>query len=1120
VRAAIRDGAQRREIGEGSVLIADVSGFTPLTEALARRHGARRGAEEVAALLNRVYGALVTEVDRAAGSVVEFAGDAVCCCFDGDDGSRALRCGLRMQASMAGLRAGGVLAEVTVAIATGPFRRLGVGDPALRVYEVVAGPAVDRVSAIAPHAGRGEVLVDGATADALGERLVLVGRRGQAGDRCAAVGQVIGASPPDAAPPPDLDAGLARPWVPAGIYDRLREDDLLVGELRSVVPLFAGFSGIDYAATDAGQRLDAYVRFAQTTIASLGGTVFTVTVDDKGSYLCAGFGAPVAHDNDPQRAAAAALALVAPPPAAGGVQPAGIGMTRGRMYAGTYGGATRRTFGLQGTRTNLAARLMQSAAPDQILVDEPLAALLQPHYELRALPALRVKGHTTSVASRELVGARQGAGSAAAAPVLVNRVDERARIEDLLRALLDGEGGVVLLEGEPGIGKSRLVRHLAERAAELAIAVHTGAGDPIERGDPYHGWRMVFGGDLSLGSLPDELSGEARAEATRDLLAEQLASVAADSPTLVVLEDAHWLDSASLALATRIATAPGRLRLVITTRPLAEAGHAELERLAATAGCERIRIGPLAAAEVRALAAGAAGVDLPATIATLIESKAGGNPLFTRELALALRDRGLLAGAAHRGFAALGDEQLESPDSVEAVIASRVDRLPPRAQAVIKVGSVLGRTFSTGALRALAGDDADVQLAVLEELELLGYKGEDHALEFRHAVIRDVVYERLLYAQRRDLHRRAAGYLERAGADAASGVTDAALAHHWERAEVPDRAARRFASAGEAAFRAGAFRECVDMLERALTLSRDALPDAPRARWQWQIAQSCYRLGELELCHRMAGEAIAGLDRALPVGAARLAAATARELLCQVAYRALPRGLARRAAAAEALPRGLPRRAAAPERERLSLAVESQRIMAGVYYLASDKARSSYAAVRSLNLAERLGPSAELAECYGAMCVIAGLIGVHGAAEHYGALARRTADCLGDDFAIAITLHQHCMYRSSKCARGRPHPARLRADVRDRLARALALRGRAPVAPGTPRARAAGLAAQPCSRSRARHALRARARRRGPWRSPASGVGAARAPSSARCRAAARARRAAADARGHAALRR
>ncbi len=1047
VRRAIARGEALADRGDGSVLEADVSSFTRLAETLAQRHGPRRGAEEVAALLTRVYGAVVSEVDRFDGSVVEFTGDAVSCCFHADDGARAVHCGLAMQARMDELGTDAVDSPaLKVIIATGAFRRFSVGDPAVRLLEVLAGPAVDRLVAIGSLAGPGEVLVDGATARRLGARLELDGWRLGPGRPAALVRAMLEPAGPAPAAFVEIDAAHARRWLPAALHERLSHgDESLLGELRSVVALFAGFGGIDYAGDDAGERLDAYARFAQDTLEDYGGTLFAIAVDAKGSYLCAGFGAPLTHGDDPLRAAATAVALRAPPAAAGGVEAGGIGLTRGRLYAGMYGGRTRRTFGLQGSEVNLAARLMENAAPGQILVEESLALLLEPRHHLRPLPPRRVKGRERPVAVRELLGPRPAPPEAPAPPDaadmadMVDRAYERAAIEACLRGLRDGIGGVLVLEGEPGIGKSRLVRHLTDRAAAEGFVVHAGAGDPIERGDPYHGWRPVFTGALGLDPLPDDpdvrrreagerlaaahpatgpgadgrlgalfsvvvplelagdpatagLSGEARGQATRDLLAETLGALAASRPTLVVLEDAHWLDSASLGLALRLAVAPGPLLFVLSTRPIAEAGRGELDRLVATPGCAHLRIGPLPSADAVELAARAIGHPPSARLAAMVGARAGGNPLFTRELAYVLRD-----GESHSGPPA-DVTPADSPDRVETVIASRVDRLPAGAQNLLKVGSVLGLAFAADALRALAGPGALDHRRRLEALELLApaLDSAPDALSFRHALIREVVYSQLLYAQRRDLHRRAAEYYEATGA---AGSTRAALAHHWEQAEVPGRAVEHLVAAGEAALHAGAFQECRDAYERALKLTAGEPATGRRAEWTWLAANACYRLGEIERSRELGTEAIAALDRPVPAGGpAAVGVAAVGELARQALHRLLP---------------GVPRPAPPAERDGLLLAVEALVMMAEVYYVAADKARSGYVALRALNLAERLGPSRELAGCYGAMCVIAGLVGAHRLAERYGELSRRTAAELGDPDCSAHTLQQVCMYRSS-----------------------------------------------------------------------------------------------------------
>ncbi len=1047
VRRAIARGESLPDRARGAVLEADVSSFTPLTEELARRHGARRGAEEVAALLTHLYGAVIAEVDRCGGSVVEFTGDALACCFDGDDdGARAVGCGLSMQAAVAALRTDTADSPaLKVTVAAGDYRRFSVGDPAVRLLEVLAGPAVDRLVAVAPTTAPGEVVVDAATARLLAGRLDDGGHQRLDGQESVIAAGLSDPPPAPAAPAPAITPAQARPWLSAAVHERIAGgDEHLVGELRSVVALFARFGGVDYDAADAAARLDAYARFAQHTLDGYGGTLFSIAVDAKGSYLCAGFGAPVAHDDDPLRAAAAALALSRPPERPGAITAGGIGLARGRLYAGLYGGETRRTFGLQGNTMNLAARLMESAEPGEILVEESLAQLLDGRNELRPLAPRLVKGRADAVAARALIGARLPSPAAPAAPHLVGRDHERGALESCLLRLGDRAGGVVVLEGEAGIGKTRLVRHLTDRAAAAGVAVHAGAGDPIERGAPYHGWRPIFTDALGLGGLPADpgarsdlarerlatlaptsvagdvadvaalfsavlplqvpegpvsggLSGEARGEATRDLLAQTLGTLAGAAPTLVVLEDAHWLDSASLALALRLAVAPGPLLLVLTTRPVAESAPAELERLLAIPECQHLRIRPLGPSESLEVAVRAIGGEATARLAALIEAKAGGNPLFTRELAYAMRD-GDLVGRVVDGRPQ-GDSLEESPDRVETVIASRVDRLPAAAQTLLKVGSVLGAAFAEDAVSALAGPRALEQRGRLEELELLAAPAAaaPGMIAFRHALIRDVVYSQLLYAQRRDLHGRAAAYYEQTDA---VGSTPAALAHHWEQAEEPAKAVAHLVAAGEAALHAGAFRECLEAYERALELSAGDVSEALRARWTWHAAHACYRLGYIDRSRELGARAIAVLDQPVPDGAMpAVVAAACGELARQAAHRIIPR----------LLPRPAPR----PAHDEIRFAVEALVMMCEVYYVAADKARSSYAALRALNLVETIEPGAELARSYGAMSIIAGLVGLHKLAERYVELARQTSAGLDDPECAAHTLQQISMYRSS-----------------------------------------------------------------------------------------------------------
>ncbi|NTU80561.1 MAG: hypothetical protein HGA45_14485 [Chloroflexales bacterium] len=205
-----------------------------------------------------------------------------------------------------------------------------------------------------------------------------------------------GDAPPAAAswPPlsPDLPpADQARQWLLAPVYEKVRAGaSLFLAELRPVSALFLSFDGIDYEAEGAGGRLDAFVRWVQTVAGAHGGAVHQVTIGEKGSFLYATFGAPIAHEDDAARAVAAALELAAPPSLPGFSAMIKIGVASGVMRVGAYGGLARRTYGALGDATNLAARLMQAAT--DILCDETTALAARARWQLMSLPPIRVKG--------------------------------------------------------------------------------------------------------------------------------------------------------------------------------------------------------------------------------------------------------------------------------------------------------------------------------------------------------------------------------------------------------------------------------------------------------------------------------------------------------------------------------------------------------------------------------------------------------------------------------------------------------------------------------------------------------------------------------------------------------
>jgi class 3 adenylate cyclase len=321
-RFALAGGYSLADRTQGAALFVDISGFTQLTEALVRELGPQRGAEELTRYLNLVYDAVIDELHRYGGSVIAFAGDAITCWIDGDPGQRATACALAMQAAM--LRfiaittpAGNLVSlAMKAAVAAGPARRFLVGDPGRRVIDALAGATLARLANAEHLAKRGEVVIDGATLDALGD-LVQVQelRHDPEHDQTAGVvprlSRLVADAPWPALDPTALLDEQVRVWLLPQVYERLRRGlGNFLAELRPTVALFVRFGGIDYDADEeAGRKLDDYIRWVQGIVARYEGTLIDLNIGDKGSYLYINFGAPLAHEDNADRAATAALAL-------------------------------------------------------------------------------------------------------------------------------------------------------------------------------------------------------------------------------------------------------------------------------------------------------------------------------------------------------------------------------------------------------------------------------------------------------------------------------------------------------------------------------------------------------------------------------------------------------------------------------------------------------------------------------------------------------------------------------------------------------------------------------------------------------------------------------------------
>jgi adenylate cyclase len=316
----------------GAALFADISGFTPLTESLTETLGPRRGAEILTRHLNDVYDALIRAVDRYGGSVIGFAGDAIMCWFDDNlegaglkaEGNtvadfssfdfppaslRAGACALAMQQAMEPFGAivlpSGATAALglKVTVASGPARRFTVGNPDIQLLDALAGATISCTATAEHLASRGEVLFDLPTVAALGAAIqVSEWREAPETHERFAVIQSLHMSLELQPWPKVLQSPSAiqlRPWLLPAVYEREQSGQgAFLTEFRPAVAMFLRFVGLDYDSDEAGPQLDAFIRCAQDVLVRYEGTLLQLTIGDKGSYLYAPFGAPIAHEDD------------------------------------------------------------------------------------------------------------------------------------------------------------------------------------------------------------------------------------------------------------------------------------------------------------------------------------------------------------------------------------------------------------------------------------------------------------------------------------------------------------------------------------------------------------------------------------------------------------------------------------------------------------------------------------------------------------------------------------------------------------------------------------------------------------------------------------------------------
>jgi adenylate cyclase len=917
-RRALARGENLPDRAHGSVLFADISGFTPFTEALRHAYGARRGAEELTNHLDTVYTALIAEVERYGGSVTGFSGDAITCWFgDGGQGTgdggrgtavRAVACAVALQTAMAAFAEialpNGEMGRLTIkiGIATGEVRRLVVG--ADYWLDVLAGETVNRTAVAEQLASAPEILLDQPTIAALGSAISLSEWRSSeaTGERFGVLGAFTGeVAVLPVEPLPELGEEVTRPWLNPLVYEREKTGHaLLQTDFRPCVALFVRFVGIDYEAGSAAEQLDQFIRPLQAILAHYEGALIDLTFGDKGSYAYINFGALTVHEDDARRAAKTALHLCDVARQHPVLAPLQIGLTRGVMRTGAYGGISRRHYGALGDEVNVAARLMSTAVPDQILVSDPLHEQLRHTFLFGAAQQLSLKGrrkpltafplHYEQTEQRPINLPEPSYNSP-----MIGREKEQLLIAQKLGLTQQGQSQIVALVGEAGLGKSRLALQTVLLALRQGFTSYGGACQADGLNTPYLVWKQLvanlFGLDAHqppatqilrlqeqvrqyaperaealplLGRLLDlpipensftqGLESKNRQTVLHALLEDCLKRFSQQMPLLLVVEDLHWIDALSHDLLVELtqSCAAYPIFFLIVYRPTTLL-RLQAPRLEARPNFTPILLSALDEAEARQLIQAKLhqlypirGRDVSPVLVQKLLARAEGNPFYLEELLNFLHGRGLDPR----------DEtswETELPDSLHALILSRLDQLTASQKRTMRVASIIGRLFSVSwligyypALGDLPQLQADLTLLHNLDLTLLDRTEPELEYLFKHVITHEVTYESLPYATRARLHEQLAHYLEEIHAPLDS------IAYHYGQSDNRAKKISYWQQAAEAAQASYANEAALAYYEQLLPLVQNSSVEAELRLKQGTIMELLGRWQEAEQAYQTA----------------------------------------------------------------------------------------------------------------------------------------------------------------------------------------------------------------------------------------------------------------------------
>jgi class 3 adenylate cyclase/tetratricopeptide (TPR) repeat protein len=889
----------------GSLLLADISGFTRMSEQLATV--GKEGAEWLTDIINDYFHSMLDIATKNGGTNLKFGGDALLILFQGDNHAyRAVNAAIEMQRTtrkFAAYHAGRYRfhLNMTIGVHSGTFWSAVAGLPGQRMQHFILGEATSHLCEIESATSAGRLCISDATLSMLGE-LCITEPHGN-------IHRVLRLKRLHLTPytveyrlPPVLRTGELFAYLPPTVIESLKNGINLqytIGEHRKVTIAFINLLEINEVLDERGPEvllaeIQQYLSLIVRLTEQYGGFIASNDVYNVGLKLIVVFGAPVAHEHDSANALRFSLELNQEIARLNTRIHHRIGINSGFVFAGDVGPFYSRQYTVMGDAVNLAARLMSAASPDQTLLSGHVSSEAGYSFLTQQLPPIRVKGKVEPVPICLLQGEQTVEYYEAAKDfgTLFGREDEVESFKQICHQVENGKARTIVISGEAGIGKSRLFHEFQKYVYSLGWKIHTGDCHSYTIAKPYTPWIQILQSFFNISHtdtlekrtekvlsiiksiIPDRqdeacllnvlldlnipssdvvriLDEESRRNRLFDLITSILQSVAKESPTLILMEDFHWVDRSSIQLTSRIATGMGSspLLLCLIMRPTRETSLnlpqnstitfnlTELPEQAALQIVNNVVNRP----------------DLPKHITDIIIAKAKGNPLFLEEIATSLNQSGVIDQILEMPLSRVVEQiaLLDIPDRVQSVIMARFDTITQVSKEIARIAAVIGSDFNFTVLHSFPElDFSSVTINTsLSELTHLGIiSPEEDVLEpsfrFKHTLIREVIYDSLSFNRRRNLHHYYANYMEEANIEQLEPFYEALAYHYGQSRDNPKTRTYSIKSAKKA--------QQVFAHEEAIEYYRRCLDTIVEKSGQ-EFAQRSYLLERIGDCYEVSG---------------------------------------------------------------------------------------------------------------------------------------------------------------------------------------------------------------------------------------------------------------------------